>query len=122
LTYQAATYPEDGETWWQANPMLAHITVFKQWKTKLKTKSHKIFCAIYQVYDPKSPLRASGLATEELKQEIEVNYLKDKNFKWETYAELIEAYQNFCTSPIEKQLQKWYDMLDERTKYLDSLK
>jgi hypothetical protein len=111
--------PRYPKNFWKLNQELSNIEPFSTFK---KTRdSASIMLAIFMVYDPKSQLVNSGLSLEDMKKDIAVNFLEKPKFVWSDYSEIINAYNDISKTKIEKELDSWYEQLQERKEYLDTL-
>lgn len=96
---------------WEQNKELSYMAPFAAFKKK--AKSDKIMKAIYMIYDSKSTFRRAGMTTEEIMEDVNSNFLNNKNFDWEQYSEIVKAYQDKCQSRLYKKLLKLFDEIDE---------
>lgn len=98
------------ENIWDTNPGLELITEFRDFKAKEgEIKSSNIIKAIYYIWDPKSPLRDSGLPEEKLIEDNTKNIIGDKNFNWDDYEDIKEFYLKYNISKIEALLLQYED-------------
>ena len=44
------------------------------------------------------------------------DFIKEKDFKWETYGDLLELYRNVVLTPAERALQNWDEIMSLRDK------
>jgi len=117
--YYHVRQPKEVKNFWKLNQELSYIDPFAAFSKK--KDSAKIMMAIYMIYDPKSQLINSGLSVEEVKKDISTNFLKDLKFDWSKYRDITVAYQNLCRTKIEKELDSYYLMIQERRKVADDL-
>ncbi len=96
---------------WEQNKELSYMAPFAAFKKK--AKSDKVMKAIYMIYDSKSTFRRAGMSTEEIIEDVNANFLNNKDFDWEQYTEIVEAYQDKCQSRLYKKLLKLFDEIDE---------
>ncbi len=107
------------EDFWEYNGWLAMLDPYKSFKRK--KNSSKIMWAISQIHHPNSPARATDRDINLLTEEIQKYYLKAKTFKWDDYAEIIDAFKNDCLTNLEKQMVSWEESLVKRFEYGESL-
>lgn len=93
---------------WEQNKELSLMTPFSSFKKK--AKSDKIMKAIYLIWDSKSTFRKSGMTTDEIMTDVNENFLNNKDFNWEPYEDIVEAYKEKCMSRLYKNV---LDMLSE---------
>lgn len=112
--YCFARLPKDPKDFWKLNVELAYIEPFYSFSKK--EESAVIMTAIWMVFDPKSSLYNSSVPEEKIKEEIAKSFLKDKvkGFKWSDYKNLVEKYKDFCKTKIEKELDNYLLMLQDR--------
>lgn len=96
---------------WEQNKELALMTPFSSFKKK--AKSDKIMKAIYLIWDSKSSFRKSGMSTEEIMNDININFLNNADFNWEPYEDIVEAYKDKCMSRLYKKVISMLGELDE---------
>ena len=121
--YVFVVKPEDGQNFWDANKELEYLEPYASFKKKEgKRRSGRIMEAIWMCFDPKARAKQSGKRTEEdIKKDIAVNFLKDKNFPWSDYITVTTAYKQDCKSKLEKELDYWEMELAARSVYQRSL-
>ncbi len=96
---------------WEQNKELALMTPFSNFRKK--AKSEKIMKAIYLIWDSKSLFRKSGMTTDEIMIDVNENFLNNKNFNWDSYEDIIEAYKDKCMSRLYKNLLQMFDEIEE---------
>ena len=96
---------------WEQNKELALMTPFSSFKKK--AKSDKIMKAIYLIWDSKSSFRKSGMSTEEIMNDININFLNNADFNWEPYEDIVEAYKDKCMSRLYKKVIAMLSELDD---------
>lgn len=121
--YVFCDFPDDGVNFWDANPELQYLTPYAEFKKKEgKRRSSRIMCAIWLIHDPKAKANQSGSRDlKEIVKDISTNYLNDKNFPWEDYRKIVEAYRQDCRTKAEKELDYWRTELEGRRVYQRSL-
>jgi hypothetical protein len=107
------------EDFWEQNPELQYIEPFAE--IKKQKGSSNIMKAIYLVYDYKSKFNVGGVNEEEAKRDVQKNFLKQKDFNWGKYNEIIEAYKDKCKTPLQKSLEQYAEQLFGLQKYINSL-
>jgi hypothetical protein len=93
--------------------------IYKEDKSKSKTKSSQIMWAIALLVDPDS--KFSNISYTNRKDMISKDYLKLENFDWDKYKDAIMFYERSLISPAKRQLMVWNKKMDEKTIYLDTL-
>lgn len=101
-------------SFWAQNPQIALMTPFADFKKKDK-KSDKVMMAIYLAYDAKSDFVRSGMEQAQILDDVTINYLNEKNFKWDEYQTIIEAYKDLCTSRVHKKLNEVFAEIESIT-------
>ncbi len=96
----------------KANPQL-NIETFKK-------VSSNVMWAIALLYDTKS--KFFNLPIDDRLNIIKKEFLKDKDFNIEKYKNQIELYVKLTTTPAKRQLIQWNRILDEKSKYLETIR
>tara|TARA_E500000305_G_scaffold110565_1_gene118946 strand:+ start:2204 stop:2725 length:522 start_codon:yes stop_codon:yes gene_type:complete len=108
---------------WKLNPQLRiplpFAAIYKQDKSKSKSKSSQVMWAIALLVDPDS--KFSNISYNNRQSMIAKDYLKDEKFNWSGYKEAIVFYERSLISPAKRQLMVWEKKMDEKTLYLDTL-
>lgn len=96
--------------------------LYSEDKSKNKANSSRIMWAIHLHSHPESKLY--NLPNKE--EVIARDFINQKDFKWETYIDLLELYKNVVLSPAERALQNWDEIMTLRDKgvkefYIDAL-
>lgn len=92
-------------------------TFYKSDKTKDKEFTSKIMWGIYLTMHPESKLY-----NDPNKDSAVINnFIKDKNFKWETYEEHRTLYVELVLTTAEKALHNWNSLMTMRDKTLKEL-
>ena len=103
-------------SFWDEYPELKIPNAFNELytkdKSKDKNKSSRIMWAIHLHSHPESKLY--NLPDKE--EVIARDFIKEKDFKWETYSELLELYRNVVLTPAERALQNWDEIMSLRDK------
>ncbi len=103
-------------SFWDEYPELKIPNAFNELytkdKSKDKNKSSRIMWAIHLHSHPESKLY--NLTDKE--EVIARDFIKEKDFKWETYSELLELYRNVVLTPAERALQNWDEIMSLRDK------
>lgn len=96
----------------KSNPQL-NIETFKK-------VSSNIMWGIALLYDTKS--KFFNLPIDDRLSIIKKEFLKDKDFNIEKYKDQIELYVKLTTTPAKRQLIQWNRILDEKSKYLETIR
>lgn len=104
---------------WEQNKELALMSPFSSFKKK--AKSDKIMKAIYLIWDSKSTFRKSGMSTDEIMSDINENFLGNKDFNWDPYDEIVEAYKDKCMSRLYKNVLSLLEEIEEISEARQSL-
>ena len=108
---------------WKVHPQLKvplpFASIYKEDKSKSKSKSSQIMWAIALLADPDS--KFSNISYNTRKDMIAKDYLKDTKFDWDSYKEAIHFYETTLITPAKRQLMVWNKKMDEKTLYLDTL-
>lgn len=103
-------------SFWDEFPELKIPSTFNELytkdKSKDKNKSSRIMWAIHLHSHPESKLY--NLPDKE--EVIARDFIKEKNFKWETYSDHLELYRNVVLTPAERALQNWDEIMSLRDK------
>ncbi len=95
----------------KVNPQL-NVETFKK-------VSSKIMWGIALLYDTKS--KFFNLPFDDRLSIIKKEFLKDDKFDPKEYKPQIELYTKLTTTPIKRQLIQWNRILDEKSKYLETI-
>lgn len=110
------------QNFWRCNEHFKIPKVFNKLyiedKSKDKKDSSQIMWALALYIDYGSKFK--NLSEDERKKLIEHDYIKTK-FKWSDYSEHIKTWEIFKT-PMQKQLDEWSRLMNEKTEYMRSLK
>ena len=117
--YYHIRQPKNYEDFWELNQEFSYVEPFSSFKKE--KDSAKIMMAIYMVYDPKSQLVNSGESEVKIKEDIKNNFIKNPEFEWKDYRELVVAYKSYSKSKIEKELEQYYLDIIERREYAKDL-
>lgn len=110
--------------YWELNPIIKTIKVFKSLfekdKSKDKKDSSKLMWAIALVSDPNEDNPWRTVNVEEKKKIIAEDFLEDKKFNWEKkeIVELLDTYYTFCLSVSEQELLVYEEKLRQRGKFI----
>ncbi len=101
---------------WEVNPQL--VVVFKDVydtdKSKGKVNSSKNMWTIALIYDPESKFK--NLPLEDRIKIIEENFCKIENIG------IIDKYKELVTTPAQRHLIQWNNVMEEKSKLLSTLK
>ncbi len=86
--------------------------LFSEDKSKDKNKSSRIMWALHLHSHPESKL----YNLPEKEEVIARDFIKEKDFKWETYEDHLELYKNVVLTPAERALQNWDEIMVLRDK------
>lgn len=87
--------------------------------SKNKERSSKIMWAIALLVDPNDNNSFRNLLHDDKLKMIADNYIKEKNFSWVTYDDIIERYKKYVLSKHEYTLYVMEKKLEERLKLLN---
>lgn len=102
------------------NPTLKEHKPFDE-LFEMGEEGDKIMSAIYRIYDPKSTYHITIPDEDERIQDVNENFLLDKNFDWKPYKDYIETYKKECISELQKRLLSFKSDLDGMQMYQQSL-
>jgi hypothetical protein len=112
----------EGINFWEANPQFKVIggfgALYHSDKSKSKDTSSKIMWAISFFCDDSEENRLINLPETDRKSIIEDDYIKDKNFAWDKYKELIELYQKTQMTHQQRTLFNLKVKMEERDNFL----
>lgn len=101
--------------YWEINSELLIIPefdkVYHKDKSKNKQDSSVVLWAIYYAYHPESKYYNLPNKLEIL----EKNFIKQKDFNWDTYANLTEVYKSMVLSDSERALVEWGEIMTMRS-------
>ena len=117
--YRFARFPKNPEDFWQLNFELCYLDPFTEFKDV--KGSAKIMCAIWLAYDPKSSFTNGNIPEALAKSQVDKNFLKDPDFNWGDYSKYVRAFKDYCRTPIEKSLDDFKRILDERQRTAEDL-
>ena len=110
------------ENFWETNPIFKTVKIFEEFynkdKTKGKKKSSQIMWAIAFLVDPHEHNIWKNLTELDKKVLIQDDFLKNDNFNWSEYQELIDEYYNRVLSIPEKDFQELIDKMNERKEFI----
>lgn len=110
--------------YWELNPMMKSIRVFKELfdkdKSKSKEESSKIMWAVAMSTDPHEDNPWRNTPEEEKKKLIAEDFLGDKKFDWtsEKISKLTDTYYTFCLTVSEQELLVYEEKLRQRGKFI----
>jgi hypothetical protein len=104
---------------WEQNPEIALIEPFASFKKK--KGSSEIMKAIYLIYDFKSKFNVAKEPREKVIEDVNTNFLKQPNFDWTKHTDVIEAYQEKCKTPLQRDLEAVYEDLRGLRSYITRL-
>lgn len=118
---QNTNYEEFREQFWDVNPEFKFVAPYDAFfsSTKDKKKSSVVMWAIFLLCDINSP--KMRLRLDEREDEIKTYFVKDSDFNFKKYQELIDAYPRVVLSKIQRELKVWQDKIEERNKFLESV-
>lgn len=106
---------------WELNSDLIILDEFNKiyYKDKSKNKqdSSKVLWAIFYAFNPESQFFHYPNKQEVISQ----SFIKDPEFKWEDYKDLIEAYKNLVLSDAERALLNWNEIMTMRDNSIKEL-
>jgi hypothetical protein len=114
-------YEDMKDKFWEVNPEFKFIPPYDAFYTSIKDKkkTSMVMWAIYLLCDLKSP--KIRLRLDEREEEIKTFFIKDSEFTFTRYQELIDAYPKVVLSKIQRELKVWHDKIEERNKFLESV-
>jgi len=86
-------------------------------KSKSKQDSSKILWAIFYAYNPESKFFNYPNKQEVIAQ----SFIKDPEFKWEDYRDLIDSYKNIVLTDAERALINWNEIMIIRDQSIKDL-
>ena len=108
---------------WKLHPQLQipqeFAAIYKEDKSKTKSKSSQIMWAIALLVDPDSKFANISFPTR--KDIISKDFLKNIKFDWDKYKDAMNFYESSLITPAKRQLLVWNKKMDEKTRYLDVL-
>lgn len=107
------------EDFWVQNPELSVMSPFAEFKKK--KNSGEIMKAIYLIYDFKSKFNIAKEPREKVIEDVNKNFLKQPNFDWSKYTDIVNAYIEKCKTPLQKDLEAMYFDLEGLRKYINRL-
>ena len=109
---------KEGANFWEYNPQYKVImeSLYSSDKSKNKERSSTIMWAIFFMVHPRSefynlPDKQTILARD---------FIKEPNFKWEKYKEVIDRVEEISLSQAEKSLVSWDKTLKKRDEFIHS--
>jgi hypothetical protein len=118
---QNNNYEEFKDKFWEVNPEFKFVAPYDAFYTSItdKKKTSMVMWAIYLLCDINSP--KIRLRLDEREEEIKTFFIKDSEFTFTRYQELIDAYPKVVLSKIQRELKVWHDKIEERNKFLESV-
>jgi hypothetical protein len=118
---QNNNYEEFKDKFWEVNPEFKFVAPYDAFYTSItdKKKTSMVMWAIYLLCDINSP--KIRLRLDEREEEIKTFFIKDPEFTFNRYQELIDAYPKVVLSKIQRELKVWHDKIEERNKFLESV-
>jgi hypothetical protein len=112
------------DNFWVTNPQLLLSDKLKKLydgdKSKDKVESSKIMYAVCFLIDPSEENRIfRAMLWDDRKSEIAKSYLRNPDFNWDLYTDIIAVCEELILSPIEKSLMYFYKKLQERDKFIN---
>ena len=109
---------------WSNNPQLITIfnDVYEKDTSKQKERSSKIMWAIALLVDPNENNSYRNMIYEDKLELLAENYIKEKNFSWVKYDDIIEKYKKYVLTKTEYALHVMERKLEERLKLLNDTK
>lgn len=106
---------------WTNNPQLIILfeDIYEKDTSSKKERSSKIMWAIALLIDPNDNNSFKNMLYEDKLKIIEKNYIKEKNFSWIKYDDIIERYKKYVLSKHEYTLMVMERKLEERLKLLN---
>ena len=108
-------------SFWEENNGINIHSVFNTfWEKDVsenKKESSKIMWAIYLLVNPDSILYNDPAKDVSIVK----NFIKDLNFKWDDYEDLVYAYKDIVLTTAEKALQNWNELMTMRDKSLKKM-
>lgn len=109
---------------WELNPELKIPEEFAEFynsdKSKDKSESSRIMNALYLLLDKESKYRE--LPNKERKLLIAKDYLKNKDFNWDSIKNLQDLYIKVTLKKAKRLLRNWEIKLEERDEFIASIK
>ena len=108
----------EGVNFWNANPqyMIIFKDLYTEDKSKNKEKSSTIMWAVFFYIHPRSDFY--NLPDKDVI--LARDFIKDKSFKWESYADVISRAEEAILSQAEKSLVSWDKTLKKRDEFIHS--
>lgn len=108
---------------WEAEPQLKIPKVFAELyasdKSKGKAHSSKIMWAIALLVDNSEANKFRNLRENDRKTLIASDFLKDEEFNFDEYQELMDMYIELNMSKLEKELRQQELKLEERARFIN---
>lgn len=106
---------------WSSNPQLIAIfdDVYQEDTTKNKERSSKLMWAIALLIDPNENNSYRNMLYEDKLKILRDNYIKEKNFDWIKYDDVIERYKKYVLTKTEYALHVMEKKLEERLRLLN---
>ena len=106
---------------WSNNPQLITIfnDVYENDTSKNKERSSKIMWAIALLLDPNENNSYRNMMYEDKLNLLSSNYIKEKNFNWVKYDDIIERYKKYVLTKTEYALHVMERKLEERLRLLN---
>ena len=110
------------QNFWKVNPQFKILGDFaklhKNDKSSGKSYSSKVMWAIAFFADQDPDNRLSNFPEKDRKMLIEEDYIKDKDFDWDKYTDLIEFYKKTEYTRSEQSLDGIKKKLEEREEFI----
>jgi hypothetical protein len=106
---------------WDVNPELKILEefskVYEKDKSKAKQDSSTVMWGIYYAYHPESKFYNLPGKLDRLKD----SFIKQKDFKWDNYTEVIITYKEAVLTDAERALSSWGEIMSMRDRSLKKL-
>ena len=107
---------------WKVNPQLTIpeplANLISSDKSKDKSNSSQIMWAICFLLDPSDENKFSVFPEEDRRKLIINDFLKQPDFKFEDYKDIMDWYSSALLSPAERSLLAWRKKLEEREQFI----
>ena len=119
---QNTNYEENKDKFWDVNSEFKFVEPYASFYKSLKDKklSSKYMWAIFLLCDINSP--KIRLRYDERQAEIKTYFLKDEEFSFDRFKDLIDSYPKTAMTKIQRELKSWQDKIEERNKFIESQK
>jgi len=92
-------------------------TLYDEDKSKKKANSSRIMWAVALLVDPHDSMY-KHISEEEKRGIIETDFLKDSDFEWNKYENVVSEYEKFSLSKLQRSGRGYQLKLEEREKFL----